>query len=336
MIGNIKHGSYIFSLAISSDEKLLACGGTEPTGVSVWNMTDGTEVARFSGLKQQTHALAFSSDNSLIAAANLWGGICVWRMENGEKIHEKPETSARKLRYLVFPETKKKSITPVMSSSSIYREQDKMPAPNGLWQATKSGSTIVLKKYKTTQDLASIDLAKYALPHPGVSLGAWSGDAEMLGVSGHGWAGIWFPHTQRFFFSELPSGHRVDALVVLHHPVRVVYAMGNALFALEMPADPILTQWEAYLSKIEVPVDPGFKIRRDWNWNVTQWGYDGVHTFDGKVFWYNHSHNPHAGGYGMDQEFENFLADGPAMSNVPENVLSELAQAVKAAVRENN
>ncbi len=64
---------------------------------------------------------------------------------------------------------------------------------------------------------------------------------------------------------------------------------------------------------------------------MTQWGHEGVHTYEGQLLWYSHSHNPHAGGGALGQRYVDFLADGPPVT-VPEPILREICQVVREMV----
>ena len=64
---------------------------------------------------------------------------------------------------------------------------------------------------------------------------------------------------------------------------------------------------------------------KDWHWDQTPWGHHGVHTFEGHLVWYTHSHNPHGANAGSVQSFEDFVASGQSAGpSAPEEVLSEL------------
>jgi WD40 repeat protein len=328
MIENISYESSVFSLAVSRDEKRIACGGTQDVPITVWNLAEGNIIGRFSGLKHQAHALVFSPDGSRIAAANLWGGMCVWNTATGEQLHQKPETRGRRYRYLVFPETKNKSEVPVMSSWSMYQGIGKILAPNGKWQASINGK-VVIHTYRTNHERAVIDPQQQTVSSSGCNLMAWSADSSVLAMAGPDWAGVWHMDDQKFHARKLPTGHRATVLAVLRDPVQVIYANENCLATLLLPDTPVLSKWEKSMAKVEIPNNPDFKTRRDWNWDVTSYGYEGVHTMEeGHLVWYNHSHNPHHGGYGHEQTFDDFLAHGPA-SPIPEDILVEVYQVVK-------
>jgi hypothetical protein len=62
----------------------------------------------------------------------------------------------------------------------------------------------------------------------------------------------------------------------------------------------------------------------EWRWNETDYCYDGVHTFEGKLVWFTHYGNPHAGGGALTQSFESFLEKGPNISHAPQSILNEV------------
>lgn len=64
--------------------------------------------------------------------------------------------------------------------------------------------------------------------------------------------------------------------------------------------------------------------RREWEWNKTDTGCDGVHTYEGCLVWYHFSGNPHADQAGTNQSFEDFLTNGPKVDGAPQLVTTEL------------
>jgi hypothetical protein len=188
-----------------------------------------------------------------------------------------------------------------------------------------------IMKYRSSIIVARLEPAKYELPF-GISPMAWSADATMLAVSGAGWVGGWLPFEQprRFMAVELPFSETVDALAIRGRSLQVVYAKGREIMLLDMPQVSLLTKWEAFLSQVPQPVlESGFKGQRQWEWNVTPEGYDGVHTYEeGHLLWFSHSHNPHAGGAAAEQSFASLLEDGPSQQ-IPEPILIEVCQAVQ-------
>ncbi len=328
---SLEHGAPIFSLALSRDENLLACGGAV-TPISVWNLSDGTLVTYLGELNAPAHALAFSQDGALLAGVNIWGGVCVWQVADGQLLEQKPDTKSRRTRSLVYPTTSKKS-QPVMFTHSIYSYPDRSLAPDGKSLAVVEGGFVKVMKYKTTTELSKINLAKYDIVKGGIGKMVWSGDSTRLAMGGRGWAGVWMPfeHPPRFYGVSLPASIAFDEKVVLSSR-QILYPKGRSIGVLELPETPLLTEWARFLNSVPEP-ESGFKAKNDWHWNETQWGYDGVHTFDPELVWYNHSHNPHAGGGAVEQSFTSFLEDGPYLREVPEAILVKVCQAVRQLIR---
>jgi WD40 repeat protein len=327
---SLQQASPIFSLALSPDERLLACGGPEAASVTLWNIRERTIIARFVGLSRQAHALAFTPDATRIAAANLWGGVCVWNIADGRVVATRPETKSRRHRTLVYPETQPSAQYPVMLSDSIARTQWRTLASRGDLLAVNQ-PPISIRSYRSATELASLDLSSYALTRSGVTAMTWSGDSQVLALAGSGWVGVWAPlaPTQHVYALELPFAGAVDGLAVAHASRRIIYARGQTIAIAGFPAAPLLTAWQEYLRRVPpLPDAAASSLKREWTWNVTQWGYDGVHTFEGQLVWYSHSHNPHAGGGATTQSFTAFLQQGPAHT-MPEPMLIELCQSIK-------
>jgi len=107
-----------------------------------------------------------------------------------------------------------------------------------------------------------------------------------------------------------------------------------------MPANPLaadsdLTSWQAYRQRRDAePPQPVPSPRHDWTWNETQHGYDGVHTYEGQLVWYTHTHNPHAGGAANTQSLMDFLQNGPTHTLPTSAALDQLYDAVQELVRQ--
>ncbi|NNJ09758.1 WD40 repeat domain-containing protein [Chloroflexales bacterium ZM16-3] len=332
-IASIRHESHIFALALSRDERLLACGGAESAPITVWDLSTGALVARLAGLSRQAHALAFSPDSSLLAAANLWGGLCVWGVAESDLLEARPEAKSRRIRSLVYPDSARRTRLPVMLSESIHSQTRRALAPNGKLLASSFGAADVkIMQYRTTTELGALELSKYESLTPGVSAMAWSADSRALALAGRGWAGVWLPLEDKpsFYATGLPSNEEVGGLAVLSDSRQIIYALGRELAALDLPQTPLLTAWQTFMSRVpDPPTESGFKARREWTWGATQWGYEGVHSYEGCLLWFSHSHNPHAGGGASEQSFASFLKDGPAQP-IPDHLLIEVAQSVRA------
>lgn len=334
IVEKIQHETHIFSIAVSADEKLLAFGGATNEPIIVWDLSQGMVIARLIGLKHQAHSLAFSPDGTRLAAANLWAGVCVWNVEEGRLLEEKTETKSRKIRRLVYPETRPTARFPVMLSSSIFRSEIRALAPNGKLLAVSNGGVAIIK-YRSATELARLEPNNYGLSQSGSSDITWAANSNLLTVSGEGWLGLWqpFEHEPRFFGVTLPFQERVDALGVLGQSRQVIYARGREVSRIRMPLEPLqplMSKWEAFMLQVPEPQrDSGFKAKREWKWNISPSGHDGVHTYGACLLWYNETYPAHAGGWGEEQSFESFLRDGPAYP-IPEGILIEVCQAVQA------
>jgi PAS domain-containing protein len=330
----IQHDSPISAIALSRDERFLACGGTDTVPITIWDLAQETLVARLSGLNHQAHALAFSSDSTRLAAANLWGGLCVWDVAHGQLLQIRPETKSRRIRSLVYPATAKAAQLPVMLSDPIHSQVKRALAPNGALLAINQAAVRIFQ-YRTRIECGTLSLSNYTVAKSGLGMMAWSAESNYLALSGDGWAGVWEPcaHDPQFYARDLPFPGGVDGLAVLSTSRRIVYAHGRMIAMLDMPQEPLRTTWQEFMHRVPDPsIDPSFRATRSWQWNTTQWGYDGVHTHEGCLVWFSHSYNPHAGGGAATQSFASFLADGPTHA-IPEPVLRELCQAVRELVR---
>lgn len=329
----IRHETAIFSLAVSPDEQLIACGGANTAPITVWDLSTGVVVARLVGLRHQAHALTFSPDSSLLAAANLWGGLCVWRVADGVLLEARPDAKGRRLRFLSYGKPSRRSRLPIMLSEPIYSQTRRALAPSGLLIAVSFGAAgVKILQYRSTTEVCALEISTYEALTTGVDAMAWSADSSALAIAGRGWAGVWLPFEEgpNLYAAKLPFPEALDGLAILGTSRQVVYARGREVAALDMlPQTPLLTAWQTFLSRLaDPPAGPDFKARREWTWDVTPSGYEGVHTYEGHVVWFSHSHNPHAGGGASTQTFASFLANGPPVP-LPAPLLEELCQAVR-------
>ncbi len=339
VLAGIRNGGAIFALALSRDGELIACGGEAGVPVTVWRLRDGSCLASLEGLPRQAHALAFSADGERLAAANLWGGLCVWSLASGHLLEQIEDTTARKFRELVYPDTAPTAIRPLMLSSSIHSGSERALSPNGRWLARRDNA-IVLKlcKYRSTRVVEEWHADAYAISASGMRSICWSADGTALAMAGDGWIGAWSPGTPTApgFATALPFADRVDALA--RSDTHWLYAKDGRLAALPIPLTPLAPQDSAWLSFLRtVPPPPqDFKPRREWTWNHTpNGGHDGVHTLTtNSILWFNVTYPAYAGGFGADQSFAEFLAQGPYLQGVPEATLIELVQAVRLLVDE--
>lgn len=337
-IASIRHESQVFSIALSRDENLLACGGTDSVPITVWRLADATCVARLKGLKRQAHALAFSPDGTRLAAANLWGAQCVWRLEDGSLIDERPGGSTRQTRSLVFPATSRKERLVMISGSLVGGKPDRLLAPDGLRIADSYRGLRVLK-YRTTRVLTELDRERLDFTNSPMRARSWSSDSNVLALSGHGWVGTWQPFTSDapIHFTRLSSPGGEASVAALSHPGRLLYATDHTVQVLELPERSTVrtrTRFEDIVSRVPEPSEtPRFEARRDWKWGFTQWGHEAVHTHeDSQLVWYSVS-GGHDDGAGV-QTFESFLRDGPQGGSPPEPILAEIVQAVRILTRE--
>ncbi|MDX2041779.1 MAG: WD40 repeat domain-containing protein [Acidobacteriota bacterium] len=327
----IRHGSGINAIAISHDEKLIACGGFAPAPITVWDLSSGEMLTQVSGFTGQIQSMAFSPDSSRIAAANVFGGFWVWNLKDGLLAHHKDETNSRRIPSLVFPANARNNDLPVTLLDSIHRGPSRKLSPNGKFLATRQGFVSVTK-YKTKTELYRLDCQKYEVAKTGVRYLNWSADSKLLALTGDDWAGCWAPAEGKFFGGKLPSTEFVYDVAVLSSTRQILYTIGKpTLLAMELPTEPLLTEWEArYKGFLTVsPTDAELKSRDDWNWNVNQWGHEGVSLQADGLLWYGHRHNTMDGGTGAQlQSLASFLEEGPTDKGIPEDVLGRLCRAV--------
>ncbi|MEZ5427775.1 MAG: hypothetical protein R2747_16010 [Pyrinomonadaceae bacterium] len=175
----------------------------------------------------------------------------------------------------------------------------------------------------------ALDLLKYDLPFPEIF--RWSSDSKAIGMVSckfaENFAGIWFPLSGEFYQTSLPKRFRIDSIEVLpNERILVCSSGGEVVKTIKMPDSAALTKWEKQVKDLE---KASFRTeKQEWIWNETAGGYEGVHLREGVVLWFQHSHNPHAGGGALEQSFEDFLNNGPACRTPPE-FLPELYHAVR-------
>jgi len=65
---------------------------------------------------------------------------------------------------------------------------------------------------------------------------------------------------------------------------------------------------------------------KNWRWNETGEGHEGVKIENAKLLWYSHRENPHSTGIGARyQSFDSFLENGPDISDVPQSIQEEIS-----------
>jgi len=67
----------------------------------------------------------------------------------------------------------------------------------------------------------------------------------------------------------------------------------------------------------------------EWTWNHTSWGHEGAHTYESRIVWFRHAHNPHAS-IGGNQSFQKFLNQGPMVSGASLEQLREIYAVARA------
>ena len=97
---NIRQQDAIIEMAISSDSKQVATVGFN-RNLIIYNAETGVEVATLSCPCDDNHAVAFSSDDKLIAAGGRCGTIRVWDVATRKILHD-VKTHRRRIRTLEF------------------------------------------------------------------------------------------------------------------------------------------------------------------------------------------------------------------------------------------
>ncbi len=72
--------------------------------------------------------------------------------------------------------------------------------------------------------------------------------------------------------------------------------------------------------------------RREWTWEHTSWGHEGVCIEHDRrrILWYSHRNNPHAGGGAGWVSYAEFLAQGASyLMHTPAEVVEELYDMVR-------
>ncbi len=78
---------------------------------------------------------------------------------------------------------------------------------------------------------------------------------------------------------------------------------------------------------------------REWKWNKSEEGYEGVHTFNHELVWYYVYNKPKgflkkSGTKKKRQSFDHFLGSGPKNSDCPVDVLMDLYEIVIDAIED--
>ena len=158
------------------------------------------------------------------------------------------------------------------------------------------------------------------------------------------WIGIWYPFAGEFYTIHFPNKtdlesnyEPIDSIEVLAQERTVICSLkGKEFKRVEMPKEPMLSNREKEKQDLEsVEIKPPDVNKKEWTWNEDQYGYEGVHLYEGQVLWFTHTHNPHGGGGANGQSFEDFLANG-ASNFIPGEFLPELYAAVTYLVSQKN
>jgi WD40 repeat protein len=73
----LRHGSEVYGVAFSADDKLLACACANNL-VRFWNVDAGRELAELSGHKDYVHHVTFSPDGTRMVSASGDRTLRVW------------------------------------------------------------------------------------------------------------------------------------------------------------------------------------------------------------------------------------------------------------------
>lgn len=73
-------------IALSKDNKLLAVGGEDSEIITVWEVSTGRILHRFSGHETSIKALTFSPDNRMLASAGADGTVILWDPTAGKEL----------------------------------------------------------------------------------------------------------------------------------------------------------------------------------------------------------------------------------------------------------
>lgn len=331
----IHHDSAIFALAVAGHEKWVACGGGSKPSVTLWDLASGALIHRLEGMTGQVHTLAFAADSARLAAADVWGGVWVWQTNDGRLIQHKKPTTARRRRTLFFPPQASPTALPRLLSDSINHGPLRAVAPDGQWLASAAGNLTLTPYQHHHGEPLALDYLNYAVAPTGIRALRWSADSQAVGMAGDGWAGIWRPFEGQFFGRALAAAPFIYDISVLGTTMQLLCAMGQnpTPTLLDMPPQPLPTRWQAQFQQLAALASAA-TTRTDWNWNVTQWGYDGVRLQAEELLWYSHSHNSMDGGGGaIAQSLPDFVAQGTRFP-IPEELLAEVCRAVQQRMAE--
>ncbi|HMS40682.1 MAG TPA: hypothetical protein PKE69_10675 [Pyrinomonadaceae bacterium] len=233
-----------------------------------------------------------------------------------------------------------------MSNSS-----GKKISPNKKFYVETNGALLKIFSRETESQIHTLALNQYDLRKPEIF--RWSSDSKSIGVfiarslpektgdltiyRNNYWVGIWYPFSDEFFTVYFPekaelesNGNLIDAIEVLADERTVIcFVKGKEFKRVQMPNEPMISTWQKEKRDLEsVKTETPKTDKKEWTWNHNADGYEGVHLYEGQVLWFQHSHNPHAGGAASGQSFEDFLENGASCA-IPSEFLKELYDAVK-------
>lgn len=168
-------------------------------------------------------------------------------------------------------------------------------------------------------------------------------DDNLIFSQNHYWVGIWYPFKDKFYTVHFPdeaelhlNGNVVDSIEVLADENLIICSIKGAEFKqVEMPLEETLTEWQKQQKALEIEKNkPSDLNKKEWTWNHTADGYEGVSLYGNEVLQFEHCQNPHAGGGAREQSFEDFLQNGSACS-IPGEFLKELYDVVKNLASSN-
>ena len=352
-IGRIKHPGTIYSLALSRDETLLACGGDPSHPVVVWRLSDGARLGCYSGLPHQAHSLAFSADGKRLAAINLWGGMRVWSLSDGSLLEARADGASRRHRALAYNAAAPDAILPMDFADRIDGDSRRCPTPDGRLVASVCGQhTLRVSARRKSGVLASLDLIGHAETRSGTWGMAWSADARQLAIAGRGWLGVWAPRLEAtstpsdsprlplagpFCVAPLPSAELINALAIMGGAQIILIAQQERLLVYPVPTTPatlITTPWQRILQAADRLVDSGsFPAKNCWQWNTSTRSYEGIRIeTKGLLFYGDDVYG--LGGSAVQQGFADFLSQGPVggLVGFDDAVLAEVVQRVREIV----